>query len=134
MVEAHSLGEGLTANVTDALLDGEDAVEGRLLTVAHQRRERSRKVVLAKKAAALKLLGRLMCEACGFDFGKRYGSRGEGVIDCHHTKPVADLGDGTPTHLRDLALLCANCHRMIHARRPWLTLEELKVSLLPAVL
>jgi hypothetical protein len=33
---------------------------------------------------------------------------------------------GQKTRLADLALLCANCHRMIHARRPWLTLDELR--------
>lgn len=108
-----------------------EAVEGRLLTVAHQRRERSRKIVQAKKDASLKATGALVCEVCRFDFAARYGTRGVGFIECHHTKPVADLGDGTPTRLRDLALVCANCHRMIHAHRPWLTVDELRASLLP---
>ncbi|WP_082179747.1 hypothetical protein [Acetobacter pasteurianus] len=44
-------------------------------------------------------------------------------------KPLADLTETTITKLGDLALLCANCHRMIHAQRPWLTLEELVVLL-----
>ncbi len=108
----------------------EEAIEGRLLTVQHHRRERSRNIVLAKKAAATKVGRRLECEVCGFDFRERYGVRGEGFIECHHIKPVADLGDGTPTRLSDLALLCANCHRMVHARRPWLTVEQLRASLL----
>ena len=30
------------------------------------------------------------------------------------------------TRLDDLALVCANCHRMIHARRPWLSLKALR--------
>jgi 5-methylcytosine-specific restriction protein A len=29
----------------------------------------------------------------------------------------------------DLRLLCANCHRMVHAKRPWLTMEELAAVL-----
>jgi 5-methylcytosine-specific restriction enzyme A len=28
--------------------------------------------------------------------------------------------------LADLALLCSNCHRMIHRTKQWLTVEELK--------
>ncbi|MBV9223999.1 MAG: HNH endonuclease [Acidobacteriaceae bacterium] len=99
------------------------------MTVLHRKRERSRQLVEKRKEAALKETGKLSCEACGFDFAARYGKRGVGFIECHHTKPVETLGDGTPTHLSDLALLCANCHRMIHAKRPWLTIAELKTCL-----
>src|SRR5208282_5631203 len=41
------------------LLDIEEAPEGRLLTVVHQRRERNRKLVEAKKARVLSEQGRL---------------------------------------------------------------------------
>jgi 5-methylcytosine-specific restriction protein A len=91
--------------------------------------ERSRKIVLAKKAAEMKKTGRLACEGCGFDFQECYGSRGETFIECHHVRPVAELGDGTPTRMADLMLLCANCHRMIHARRPWWSLQELRSAI-----
>jgi hypothetical protein len=37
---------------------------------------------------------------------------------------VHQLLPGSKTKLADLHLLCANCHRMIHARRPWLTLDH----------
>jgi 5-methylcytosine-specific restriction protein A len=56
----------------------------------------------------------------------RYGVRGRGFIEVHHLRPLHTLKPGTKTKLQDLALVCANCHRMIHARRPWLTLNELK--------
>jgi 5-methylcytosine-specific restriction protein A len=123
-----AIGSGLT--VAHESSDDEEAVEGRLLTAQHQWRERSRKIVAAKKASVLQALGRLACEVCGFDSKQRYGSRGEGVIECHHTRPLEELGDGTPTRLSDLVLLCANCHRVVHARRPWLAIEELRASLL----
>ena len=29
------------------------------------------------------------------------------------------------TKLVDLVLLCSNCHRMVHRKKPWLNLEEL---------
>lgn len=109
-----------------------EASEGRLLTRMHHLRERSRKIIQTKKNDVLRRKGRLACEACGFDFGEKYGARGAGFIECHHMKPLADLAETTTTKLDDLALLCANCHRMIHAQRPWLTVEEL-VALLKDV-
>jgi 5-methylcytosine-specific restriction protein A len=109
----------------DDLDDGIEAEEGGLLTALHRRRERSRKLVDRKKAKVLAGKQHLSCEVCGFDFAATYGDRGVGFIECHHTKPVSD-GVGQKTRLADLALVCANCHRMIHARRPWLTLDELR--------
>ena len=104
----------------------EEADEGRVLTNAHLVRERSRKLVQAKKAEVLKLTGNLVCEACGFDFEKTYGERGRGFIEVHHALPVHQLIPGSKTRLSDLHVLCANCHRMIHSRRPWLTIDSLK--------
>lgn len=101
-----------------------EAQEGRLLTALHRHRERSRKIVDRKKAAVLKQRGRLACDVCGFDFERTYGARGAGFIECHHTRPVSESA-ATMTRLTDLALVCANCHRMIHAARPWLTLADL---------
>jgi 5-methylcytosine-specific restriction protein A len=104
----------------------EEAEEGHTLTRAHLVRERSRKLVEAKKTACLKATGALRCEACGFEFGLAYGERGRGFIEVHHALPVHQLSPGVKTRLGDLHLLCANCHRMVHARRPWLTLNQLK--------
>lgn len=108
----------------------EEAPEGKLLTKQHISRERSRKLV-AKKIAQIKAkLGKLECEVCDFNFADRYGPRGEDVIECHHKRPVSELLPGEKTHLNDLALVCANCHRIIHRKRPWLTIDELKQLLL----
>ena len=106
--------------------DFTEAEEGRLLTRVHRQRERNRKLVLSKKKSFMKEHGRVFCEACGFDFEKRYGQRGFGFIECHHTKPVHTLRLGAKTNLEDLKLLCANCHRMVHAKSPWLSFDELK--------
>ncbi|MDO6522910.1 HNH endonuclease [Shimia thalassica] len=46
-------------------------------------------------------------------------------MECHHTVPVSEMKPGDKTKLSDLALVCANCHRMIHAKRPWLSIQEL---------
>lgn len=106
--------------------DMEEAPEGRLLTALHTRRERSRKLVDKRKARALMAHGALICEACDLNFAERYGPHGDGFIEVHHTRPLHELPEGGTTRLDELALLCANCHRMIHRRRPWLTVEALR--------
>lgn len=122
-VDAHGSDQEL-AGVDDP--DITEAEEGRILTRMHRYRERSRKLVEAAKAAALKKHGRLVCEACGFDFRLNYGPFADGIIDVHHTKPVHTLMDGDKTKVEDLALLCANCHRVVHSSRRWLTVEQVR--------
>lgn len=106
--------------------DGIEAEEGKTLTQVHLTRERSKKLVDKKKTKALKQHGELCCEACGFDFEKVYGSVGHGYIEAHHTKPLHTLMPGTKNTLDDLALVCANCHRIIHRSKPWLSVDELQ--------
>lgn len=67
-------------------------------------------------------------EACGFDFEAMYGPRGAGYIECHHVVPLHEAGEGW-NKLSDLALICANCHRMIHRRAPWPTPGDLRASI-----
>lgn len=104
----------------------QEAEEGRVLTKLHRFRERNRKLVSVCRAAALKKYGRLACVACSFDFAEAYGAAGEGLIEVHHTKPVHTLAEGDRTLLSDLALLCANCHRVVHSSRKWLAVEEVR--------
>lgn len=104
----------------------EEADEGRILTRIHIQKERSRLLIKAKKQDVLKKKNILSCEACSFNFENVYGERGQGFIEVHHIKPLHTLEPNSKTKLDDLALLCANCHRMIHSKRPWLTVEELK--------
>jgi 5-methylcytosine-specific restriction enzyme A len=57
------------------------------------------------------------CQACDLDFGERYGEIGKGFIEAHHLRPIATLEEGTPVKYEvavDFAVLCSNCHRMIH--------------------
>jgi 5-methylcytosine-specific restriction protein A len=104
----------------------EEADEGRILSLLHLRRERSPKLAQAKKARVLHTTGKLACEVCMFEFKAVYGDRGAGFIECHHLKPLASLPGIKTIRLVDLALLCANCHRMVHVRRPWLDLKALR--------
>jgi hypothetical protein len=61
--------------------------------------------------------GRLVCEVpnCGFDFSQRYGALGKGYAQVHHLLPLSNSRpEGRKTQLKDLAIVCANCHVMIH--------------------
>ncbi|GAB98356.1 hypothetical protein KILIM_134_00050 [Kineosphaera limosa NBRC 100340] len=102
-----------------------EAHEGRTELVSHLRRERDPKLRAAKIEAVLRGHGALTCEVCDFNFGATYGDVGDGYIEVHHLVPLHASGE-TMTRLADLALLCSNCHRMIHRRMPWLTPEELQ--------
>jgi 5-methylcytosine-specific restriction protein A len=108
------------------LIDGdEEFPEGAMLQRLHQARERNRKLVKQAKELAKQKHGGLHCEVCGFDFKVAYGALGADYIECHHTVPVSELEPGTKTKLSDVAMLCANCHRMVHRKRPWLRLSDL---------
>ncbi|MFK4596774.1 HNH endonuclease [Streptomyces pristinaespiralis] len=117
------------APTEDEELDGEfSAPEGRLLLRRHRARERNKRLRKKKITAVLRQGGCLACEACGFDFEEVYGERGAGYIECHHVVPLHEAGEGR-TKLSDLALICANCHRVIHRRAPWPTPSELKAAI-----
>lgn len=106
--------------------DEEESEEGKLNTRFHKVRERNTKTVKKKKDEFLKKQGRLYCEVCKFDFVQEYGPRGDGFIECHHTKFLSDYDEPTKTNMSDLVLLCSNCHRMIHRKKPWLSVNELR--------
>lgn len=112
----------------DPFTDNDDEVffEGILLTRLHKTRERNRKLVERKKQSVLLEKGSLACEVCGFDFGEVYGELGREFAECHHKLPLSQLSSNQTTRLADLAILCANCHRMIHRSKPLLTIEELQ--------
>ena len=66
------------------------------------------------------------CAVCGFNFGKEYGSIGEGFIEVHHLRQIADQGEEYLVDpVNDLRPVCANCHRMLHKVRPPLSIEAL---------
>ncbi len=127
VVEQHA---GLTDLIGIDEANFEEAAEGKLLTRLHQFRERNKRLIDQCKKKALKEQGHLRCSACNFDFGIQYGPTASHIIDCHHTKPVHTLTEGEKTNIKDLILLCANCHRVVHSSKQWLTLEQLKNKLI----
>jgi hypothetical protein len=103
--------------------------EGRTFERRHLVRERDTRARRKKIAHVRQTLGYVRCETCGFDFETAYGERGRDYIECHHRNPLSIAGPST-TALGDLALLCSNCHRMVHRVKPWLTVEQLAALVL----
>jgi 5-methylcytosine-specific restriction protein A len=114
--------------LADVAEDSTLAGEGRVLTRVHRVYERSPENRTKKHAAFKKEHGAVFCECCGFDFGKTYGVRGANYIEIHHEVPVWTLKGAKPK-IDDLRLLCSNCHRMVHVREPWLTVDGLRAIL-----
>ncbi|MBA3314570.1 MAG: HNH endonuclease [Planctomycetaceae bacterium] len=95
----------------------------------HLRRERDRTIVAAKRRQVLSAIGQLARSVCGFDFRKFYGELGAEFCEVHHLRSLADADGEVLTRLEDLAVVCSNCHRMLHRSHPFLTLEQLKSTI-----
>lgn len=104
-----------------------DVLEGieRVKEAVFISKSRNRKIVDEKKRNS-----NYTCEVCGFNFEKMYGDIGKKFIVAHHLRPIGIRGEkGEITRQEDIALVCENCHRMLHIRGPHespYTLEELK--------
>ncbi|MBT2785492.1 MULTISPECIES: HNH endonuclease [unclassified Halomonas] len=107
------------------------ASEGNPRLVAHLRRERSPSLVEKKKKSVLAANGKLCCEACEFDFEATYGKSGYGFCEVHHLKPISQMDKGEVTTLADLAVVCSNCHRIIHRIDPMPSIEQFRRIITP---
>jgi 5-methylcytosine-specific restriction enzyme A len=122
---AHLIRTGIEAHgEIDYKLD-EDIVfyEGRVITEVHKKRERHpslRKKVLKN---ARQNVG-IRCEVCGLESNNSFS---ETMFEVHHVIPLA-ISDSFETKLKDLAILCANCHRLVHKgiaeKGKWLSIDE----------
>jgi len=107
------------------------AIEGKSKLAVHMLRERNSSLVKRIKDKALSANPMLNCEVCGFSFYEKYGELGKGFIEAHHKTPLSESQE-IKTTKNDIALLCSNCHRMIHKNfsesdeNSVMTVEELK--------
>ena len=111
----------VSANPTDIDLVDFRAEEGRRKLVRHLLAERSPELARRKKDQIRKQGLKLKCEACRFDFANEYGTLGDACCEVHHKVSVS--AGIRATALKDLAVLCSNCHRMIHKMQP-ISVEE----------
>lgn len=101
--------------------------EGAEKWLQHLARERNQALVKAAKELGASRDPRLPCTVCGVSFAEEYGPLGSGFIEAHHQVPVATLKAGGRTRVKDLVLVCPNCHNMLHRGEHVLTVEELRV-------
>ncbi|MFY0637286.1 HNH endonuclease [Maricaulis maris] len=106
--------------------------EGRVVTRAHVSYERS-KSLRHEALKARRESGEPSCDCCGYRPPNLPDADWPlSALEVHHVVPIAKTGKRT-TKLSDIALLCANCHRLIHrviAREGfWPTALELRAKL-----
>ncbi len=102
-------------------------IEGRLLMRIHVYKERDKQFAqLVRKHKKYLNGGRLICEACQSTPEDIYGPKGENCMEAHHKIPVKQLQPDSITPPEEMAMVCANCHRVIHSRNPCLTIDEMR--------
>ena len=122
-----SLRDETTSVAAEAELSGFEGEEKIRWFVKHRKREqrlRSQKI-----RHVLKHKGNLKCEVvkCCFDFEDTYGEIGRGFAHVHHLTSLSSLAkQGERINLSDLAIVCANCHAMIHRGGQCRPLADLK--------
>ncbi len=117
--EALRASENIDPDAGDLISGGR--TEGGKRVVYGTRYERDPRI----RAEALRIHG-LKCGACEFEFEKFHGAHGTGYIHVHHIKPLHQ-GIQAVSPATDVAVLCANCHAMIHRKKTeTLSVEELR--------
>lgn len=98
-------------------------IEGALREITVNAYERDR---AARAACVAKFGTRCSVPTCGFDFGRVYGTRGDGYFHVHHLRPLSEIRESYELNpVRDLRPVCPNCHAMLHAPGDLLSIEEL---------
>lgn len=113
-------------NLDEQLIDptpaDDNEYQQKLMYKKHLSIERNQK--LTKKA---KEIHGYICQVCGFNFEKEYGEIGKEFIEAHHKIPLSSLTMDkfvTLSPVNDFAVLCSNCHSMIHRRNAPPTFDE----------
>lgn len=100
--------------------------EGRRRLISHFSKERDPKLPREKKNEFRHAHGgSLFCECCGEDYSQ-YGQSRDAVFEVHHRKQLGKAKKVVQTTTKDLAVLCANCHRAIHRTDPMLSVEKFR--------
>jgi 5-methylcytosine-specific restriction protein A len=118
-----------TVTESGALLNPEEEFqEGRLLTTIHLRRERCQKLrskLLKKRRGD----DQLSCDVCGCMSPVTPPEFEDAIFEVHHLVPLATRGV-TKIRISDVALVCANCHRLFHRaiakKKQWLSVKDMK--------
>ena len=105
--------------------------EGEIVTRMHITRERNPKL----RASVIKQRrksGQLRCDGCETIPFAMLGDIGIAVFEIHHLTPLASTGK-RKVRAADVAFLCANCHRLIHAliseTGKWIGIADLRQTI-----
>jgi hypothetical protein len=102
----------------------EDIVEGIAKECVVLSRSRSSTL----RHEALRVSGGI-CACCGVNFSQVLNGRGLRALEVHHTKQLALRETPEATSLSDLAVVCANCHAIIHTDlKKAMKVEELRAE------
>lgn len=92
------------------------ATEGARTLRAHRGRERSSVLRDKKLAEVHSAHGQCVCALCGIGEATKYPpALSSRIFEVHHLAPLSKAATPVRTTLADLAVLCANCHRAVHA-------------------
>ena len=112
---------------TEDQVAADPILEGQPRLTKHYYRERDPTLRWRKLADMIRHDG-LSCECCN-DKAERYRGTPERMFEIHHKIPLANYDGERITQLHEVAVLCANCHRVIHATNPPRTIEDLRSEL-----
>ena len=103
--------------------------EGKQQLRSHYSRERKSQRK-AKLKAFMASYGSLFCEVCDDDYANYDEEVRAKVFEVHHNVPLAIAFHQVGTRLDDLSVLCANCHRAIHAYEEVPTVQQMREMLI----
>jgi hypothetical protein len=96
----------------------QDLLEGEVYEEARRVRRRNPKL----RTEALAVHGHL-CAVCLESF-QTLGDLRDRPLDVHHISPLAESTGPRLVGVADVLVVCAVCHRVIHSRKPMLTVSE----------
>jgi predicted HNH restriction endonuclease len=100
--------------------------EGKKKLIIHYKKERRSGFIKKCKLYFKQKHGCLYCEVCGDILVSKYGEIANDYIEAHHKTPLKDLTKETKIYIKDIAMVCPNCHGLIHSRNPCYTVIELQ--------
>jgi hypothetical protein len=100
--------------------------EGNRVLRTHFIKERDPSLGAAKRRLFIEEHGYLFCQVCAIKQSDFPRDLGQSCFEVHHLSPIGERIEPRVTRLSDLAIVCANCHRMIHANQTILSLQEIK--------
>lgn len=79
----------------------------------HKSRETDPLIIKLKKEEVLSHSKSLKCSVCGFDSVSFYGELGNDLMEIHYNKELKNKPTLETVELKDLIIVCSNCHKAL---------------------